>query len=168
MKLHLMCGIPGSGKSTLARQIPGYLVSTDSIRKFLWQDESVVKHDKLVFNLAESIVDYVLGRCWDAVLDATNLTVAKRTRFINLAVKHGARVMLHWVKCPLETAIERNFCRDRQVPVEIIKSLYKSFQMPTNDEGLNVIRIYDPFLRTEKIIMPGRILIRGKRKLLKK
>lgn len=31
---HLLCGIPGSGKSTIAKDLNGYVVSTDSIRKF--------------------------------------------------------------------------------------------------------------------------------------
>lgn len=155
MNLHLMCGIPGSGKSTVASRIPGYIVSTDSLRKYLWQDEAVIKHDKFVFDLAERIIDYMLGLNQDVIFDATNLTVSKRKRFINLAKKHGAKVILHWINCPLETAIERNLQRDRQVVVEIIKALHKSFQRPRLTEGIDVIKVYGPDLLLNRIIYSG-------------
>lgn len=160
MKFHILCGIPGSGKSTVARRLAGHVVSTDSIRKFLWQDESVVKHDTLVFNLAESILDYLLNLEKDVIFDATNLITLKRRRFINLARKYQATVTLHWVNCPLETAIERNSKRERKVPVPVIKSLYNSFQMPKLEEGIDVIKVYGQELNLTKIILPGRIVKR--------
>ncbi|MFZ5754945.1 MAG: AAA family ATPase [Bacillota bacterium] len=62
MKLHILCGIPGSGKSTLGTRLPGYIVSTDSLRKFLWNYEAIVQHDTLVFTLAEKIIAYLLSK----------------------------------------------------------------------------------------------------------
>lgn len=150
-----MCGIPGCGKSTVASRIPGFIVSTDSLRKYLWQDEAVIKHDKFVFTLAEQIVDYVLGLNLDVVIDATNLTVSKRHRFISLAQKRSAKIYLHWVACPVETAIERNLSRDRKVPVDVIKALAKSFQRPRISEGLNAIKVYNPELQVRTVILPG-------------
>ncbi|MDA8211392.1 MAG: AAA family ATPase [Clostridia bacterium] len=160
MKFHILCGIPGSGKSTIARRLPGYVVSTDTIRKFLWQDESVVKHDKLVFHLAESISNYLLALGEDVIFDATNLTIVKRRRYINLARRYHATVTLHWVNCPLQTAIERNSRRERKVPVTVIKSLYNSFQKPKLEEGIDVIKVYGQGLNLTKVILPDRIVKR--------
>ncbi len=167
MKFHLLCGIPGSGKSTVALRLSGYIVSTDSLRKFLWQDESVVKHDRLIFYLAESIIDYLLGLGKDVVFDATNLTVAKRSRYINLVGKHQVTVIVHWINCPLETAIERNSKRDRKVPVTVIKSLSRSFQRPKIEEGIDAIKVYGQELNLTGIIVPGIIIKRKSRGCLK-
>lgn len=160
VKFHLLCGIPGSGKSALAGRLPGYVVSTDRIRRFLWQDEAVVEHDDLVFRLAENIIDYLLARGENVIFDATNLTVRKRRRYLDLAGRHRAAVTLHWVDCPLETAVARNARRDRRVPVKIIKSLYNSFQKPEIKEGIEVIKVYSPELSLLKIIIPGWIIKR--------
>lgn len=142
MILHILCGIPGSGKTTVAKRLPGYVVSTDSIRKYLWGDEAVVKHDKLVFQLAEAIIDYLLGRGEDTVFDATNLTTVKRARFINIAKKHKATVVLHWIQCSLPAALQRNARRERRVQERVIKALFKSFQTPFFAEGIDIINIY--------------------------
>ncbi len=162
MFLHIMCGIPGSGKSTLAGRLPGYYISTDRIRKFLWHDESVVVHDRLVFQLAEQIAGYLLNLGENVVFDATNLTVAKRSRFTALAGKYKARVVLHWINCPLETAEQRNARRERRVPVKIIRALYNSFQMPTTREGIDIIKEYDQYLKIKKVYMQRKILARKK------
>ncbi len=177
MILHMMCGIPGSGKSTLAGRLPGYNISTDRIRKFLWHDESVVVHDRLVFQLAEQIAGYLLKLGEDVVFDATNLTVAKRGRLTGLAHKYKARVVLHWINCPLKTAVQRNAGRERRVPVKIIKSLYNSFQMPTNREGISIIKEYNQNLKIKRLYVQGLVLkrqkpsvftVEGKKYLLKK
>ena len=155
MEFHILCGIPGSGKSTLVEKLTGFVISTDSIRRFLWQDESVVKHDKLVFDLAETIMSYLFSRTEDIIFDATNLTIERRKKYINLAKRYDATVTVHWVNCPLHIAIERNSRRDRKVPEMIIKSLYKSFQKPTIDEGMDLIKVYEENLSLSTIITPG-------------
>ncbi len=152
MYLHVLCGIPGSGKSTLAGRLPGYYVSTDSLRKYLWGDESVIRHDRLVFRLAAEIIRYNLGAGSNVIFDATNLTVRRRRQLVLLAEEAGARVVLHWVSCPLRVAIKRNLQRQRQVPVNVITALFKSFEYPSIDEGLYMVKVYDPDKRPIKII----------------
>lgn len=73
MEFHMLCGVPGSGKSTLGKELSGYTKSTDSIRKFLWDDESILKHDQLVFRIAEIIMEYILSSGGNIIFDATNL-----------------------------------------------------------------------------------------------
>lgn len=53
-KLNILIGIPGSGKSTYALTIIGSIVSTDTIRKSLYGDESVL--------YSEEIAKYLLNK----------------------------------------------------------------------------------------------------------
>ncbi|MTV48299.1 AAA family ATPase [Heliobacillus mobilis] len=143
MEFHMLCGLPGSGKSTLVNRLQGYVVSTDSIRKFLWQDEAIICHDQLVFEIARQMIDYMLPRGNTVIFDATNMTRRNRKPFIQLAHKHGATITLHWVKTSLETALARNASRDRKVPVAVIRSMNKRFQPPRKDETIDHIVEYE-------------------------
>ncbi len=142
MELHILCGIPGCGKSTLAESLSGYIISTDQVRKFLWGDESFFKHDKLVFQLVEIITKYMISKKEDLIIDATNITKKSRKIFIDIAKEHGAKVIVHWIDCPLAKAIEQNSQRERRVPEAVIRSMYKSFQPPTTQEGIDIIKVY--------------------------
>ncbi|HWI54346.1 MAG TPA: ATP-binding protein [Desulfobacteria bacterium] len=161
MELHMLCGIPGSGKSTLVGRLSGHVVSTDSLRKYLWGDESVVTFDTLVFTVADDIMKYLLGIGRDVIFDATNLTIDRRKAYITLAHMFGGRVVLHWVNCPLSTALERNSIRERKVPVPVIKALYNSFQMPSSKEGLDVIKVYGQELVIQRIVAAGHTIKRS-------
>ncbi len=143
MEFHLLCGIPGCGKSTLVSRLPGYVVSTDQIRKFLWNDESDLKHDKLVFKVAEMIIRYMLAHQHDVILDSTNITKKKRMRYIRLAKRYDAEVTIHWVKCSLEKALAQNALRERHVPEKVIAAMFRGFQPPSVEEGADHIKIYE-------------------------
>jgi len=156
----MLCGIPGSGKSTLAFRLRGYTVSTDSIRKFLWHDESEIRHDKLVFTLADEIIGYMLHKKEDVIFDATNLTYNRRSGLIALAKKYGAKVIVHWVRCPLKTALLRNAQRERIVPEKVIRSLFRSLQTPSLEESIDIIKIYGVELSVREIIISGIALTR--------
>ncbi|MFZ5640783.1 MAG: AAA family ATPase [Bacillota bacterium] len=160
--LTLLCGIPGSGKSFLTGRLAGKVVSTDAMRKFLWGNESVVEHDRLVFDMAKLIIDYVLSKKVSAVLDATNLTRRRRQTMIDIALRHQAGVTVVWIDCPLEVALARNAVRDRKVPVPVIKALYKSIEEPDLNEGINIIKVLNADKQFKKIICPRGILIREK------
>jgi predicted kinase len=142
MDFHILCGVPGSGKSTVAKDLPGYVVSTDSIRKFLWDDESVIKHDKLIFEIAESIIKYMLTLEYNVIFDATNLTMKRRKKYIRFAKTLGANITVHWVNCPVAVAISRNAKRERKVPVPVIKAFHNALQPPAISEGMDKIIIY--------------------------
>lgn len=152
MLFHLLCGIPGSGKSTLSKKIQGYVVSTDAIRKFLWNDASIVKHDPLVFEVAESIIRYMLSKA-DVIFDATNLKRETRCKYIGLAKELGAYVTVHWVNCPIKIALKRNAERTRKVPIAVIKAFGKSLHMPSMAEGMDKIVFYREDLTVEEEIV---------------
>lgn len=158
--LTLLCGIPGSGKSFLTGRLDGKTVSTDALRKFLWGNESVVEHDRLVFDIAKTIIDYLLSKKISAVLDATNLKKIRRRAVIEIARRYKARVVVIWVDCPLEVALARNAARQRKVPIPVIKALYKGLEKPALDEGIDTIKILDAEKRILKYICPRGVLTR--------
>jgi predicted kinase len=142
MEFHILCGIPGSGKSTISKRLSGYIVSTDRIREFLWNDDSILKHDKLVFDIATQMINYMLSIQNNVIFDATNLTVEKRRKYIQLAKVFDANITVHWINCPIGVALSRNSKRERKVPKPAILALYKSFESPTLSEGMDWIKIY--------------------------
>lgn len=152
MELHLLCGVPGCGKSTLAESLSGYVISTDQLRKFLCGDEAIFKHDKLVFQLLETITKYMVSNKQNVIIDATNITIKSRKIFIDIAKEHGAKVIVHWIDCPLAKAKERNSNRERHVPEVVISSMYKSFQPPTTQEGIDIINIYKADLVMDSVL----------------
>ncbi len=152
MKFHMLCGIPGSGKSTIVKDLLGFVVSTDSIRKFLWNDASIVNHDKLVFEMAEVMINYILSLGNDVIFDATNLTIERRMKYIRLAKTAGANVIIHWIDCPVDVAIGRNAKRDRKVPVPVIIALSNSLQPPLISEGMDQIKIYRQDLSIAEVL----------------
>jgi predicted kinase len=160
--LTLLCGIPGSGKSFITGRLDGKVVSTDALRKFLWGSESVVEHDRLVFDIIKSVIEYLLDKKDSVVLDATNLTRRRRKTMIDIARRYQAGVTVLWIDCPLEVALARNAARDRKVPVPVIKALYKSIEEPHLDEGIDLIKILNADKQYIKIVCPRGILTREK------
>lgn len=152
MYFHMLCGLPGSGKSTLTEQLSGYTVSTDQMRKFLWGNEAVVKHDWLVFDLVFRLTEYILANDLDIVFDATNLKKRSRRPLIQLAKKYDATIVVHWVNTSLDTALLRNEKRERIVPPEIIKAMYEKIEPPILKEGIDIIMIYNKNLLLKKEI----------------
>jgi len=134
-----MCGLPGSGKSTYARQLPGYYVSTDEIREFISGDARNVHYDALVFTLAREMIKYFLKRGEKVVFDATNLRRADRKKVAKWAGDRPVRVV--WVDCPVEVALKSNRGREHQVPEDVILRMAKRMQVPTEDEGFEVIKL---------------------------
>ena len=85
MNLVIMCGIPASGKSTVAKLFNSNIVSTDSIRKELFGDESIQGNGVEVFSLAYSRIRNYLSLGENVVFDATNITIKSRAQiFQNL------------------------------------------------------------------------------------
>lgn len=152
MYFHMLCGLPGSGKSTLTKQLSGYTVSTDQMRKFLWGNEAVVKHDRLVFDLVFRLTEYILANDLDLIFDATNLKTRSRKPLIQLAKKYDATIVVHWVTTSLETALIRNEKRERVVPPEIIKTMFDKIEPPKLKEGIDIIQIYNENLQLKKEI----------------
>ena len=141
--LFIMIGIPGSGKSTVAAQYSNaVIISSDSIRKKMFGNESIQSRGDLVFaELRHNLVDSLRAGQSDIILDAMNLRRRDRKQYINLAKKYNYQCVAIYCDTPLEIAIEHNAQRERHVPIDVIEQKYNALQEPQKDEGFDDILI---------------------------
>ena len=141
--LIVLCGLPGSGKSTYAKYLTesGHFkcVSTDQIRKELYGSENIQGNGKEVFTAAFLCLQtygYFKNNC---VFDATNLTPRARKRVIEECRNCYDLIVCKYIDTPLEVCLHRNSQRERVVPKEVILRMYKSFTMPSREEGFDYV-----------------------------
>lgn len=150
----LMCGIPGSGKSTkiknLVKGIKGTykVVSRDDIRfSMVAEDEPYFSKEKAVFNefiaqVKTSLIDNDI-----TFVDATHINESSRgkvLRALGSALKN-VKITVLVMKVPVELALARNAGRTGRalVPDSAIKNMNSQFSLPTFDEGVDNILIYE-------------------------
>ena len=147
-KLILLVGIPGSGKTTYAKD---YLeqhsntihLSSDTIRKELYGDESTQGNPSEVFSLMQTRTVEALNEGKNVIYDATNVTRRDRASIINICPKF-AKIEAHIIWASIETCIERDAARDRTVGKAVIDKMLKRFQAPYYDEGIDEIEVVLP------------------------
>ena len=127
---HFLIGIPGSGKSTFAHalaKLGNYvIVSTDEIRAALYGDATTQGNWSEVENQVIVLIENAIASGKGVIYDATN---CKRSFRLDFLMKVAAKnlVWIAWyLKTPIEICMKWNQQRDRQVPPEIIASMYKS------------------------------------------
>lgn len=141
----IVIGVSGSGKTTYANKYvetnPNTVhLSSDSIRKELWGDESIQGDNNEVFSIMQSRALEALNNGQNVVYDATNLTRKDRASII-AACPRFTKVEAHIVWSSIETCIERDAARERTVGKEVIDRMLKRFQAPYYDEGIDEIKV---------------------------
>ena len=147
-KLILLVGIPGSGKTTYAedyieQNADTIHLSSDTIRKELYGDESIQGNPADVFSLMQKRAIEALNNGQNVIYDATNITRKDRASIIGICPKF-ARIVAHVIWAPIEVCIERDVARDRTVGKEVIDRMLKRFQAVYFDEGIDEIEIIRP------------------------
>lgn len=151
--LVMMCGLPGSGKSTYAKELEekyGYTIhSSDNLRKELYGDENNQENNSELFNeLNRRIVsDLRDGKC--VVYDATNINRKRRIAFLKQLENINCRKYCVFIPTSYKDCLKNNKKRDRAVPEEVIKKMYKSFQVPYYNEGFDSVFIDYSVLRKD-------------------
>lgn len=142
-KLIMMIGLVASGKSTKAFELKdtytATILSSDEIRKELFDDINSQDNNKLVFKTLHERLNNELSKGNNVIYDATNLSHKRRRHFLNNIVKHDCRKIAVVMATPYNVCINRNNNRDRKVPTRIIERMYKSFYMPNMKEGFDDI-----------------------------
>jgi predicted kinase len=114
--VHLLCGLPGAGKTTLARQleaqVPAVRFSLDEWMLRLFPDLhfSSGAYGGLAENCKLLVWDtalQVLQSGTDVVLDWNQWSRGRRAVWAGRAEAAGAAVVVHFVRTPLQTAVER-------------------------------------------------------------
>lgn len=140
--LYVMCGIPASGKTTFAKKLADCgceYVGTDEIRKELFGDESIQTNGQKVFDLAFHRITLKALEEKNVVFDATNRFRKDRKELIKKFRPYFDYIMLITFPCSLETCLDRNSKRPRQVPKKAIERMHLQYECPIDKEGFDEI-----------------------------
>ena len=128
----MMIGLPGSGKSYFSNiysnnlknmGIPNIILSSDKIRKELYGDESIQDDPDKVFQIMEERTINNLKNNISVVYDATNINYKNRMNLLKKLPDCWKIALIIWT--PYQMCLERNKNRERIVPENAIKKMYK-------------------------------------------
>ena len=125
MQLIVFTGIPGSGKSTFYKE-------------HFFHTHLRVNLDMLrTRNRENRLLSFCFQTSMPLVVDNTNVTIADRKRYIDLALDHRYTIIGYYFEASLQSCLERNAGRTgRQfVPDRGVIAKYKALQKPTLAEG---------------------------------
>ena len=138
----LLVGLPGSGKSTYLKRIGVEGLSSDTIRKWLADDET----DQTIHDRVFETLRYLLRQRLQLArpvtyIDATNLTAAERAPYLGMARSYGCQAEALFFDVPLETCRARNRGRPRVVPDEVLDRMAARLAPPTLAEGFSRVEL---------------------------
>ena len=148
--LVLLIGPSGSGKSTFARKYfkETEIVSSDTCRAIVSDDETDQSATKDAFELVEYIAAKRLAARRLTVIDATNVKPEDRRRFINLARQY------HALPVGMVFFVDEKICHKRNQQRENrdfgphvvrnhIRALKRGFKGLQKREGVRLLHVFD-------------------------
>jgi predicted kinase len=138
----LAIGLPGSGKSSWFKRNNITPLSSDVVRRLLFDDPQEQRFQDLVFsNLRSMLKARLIARRPMNYVDATNLTPHDRAAWIKLAKDYGYEVQALFFDVPLEVCLERNRRRQRTVDEDVMRRMAGKLRPPTFDEGFSKVTV---------------------------
>jgi predicted kinase len=133
---YVMCGPQGGGKSTKAKEIAALenavIIEGDKIREELFGSAEIQGNWVDVHDRIEEILSESCGM--SVILDGTYWKKSYRAEAIALLKSYGYDKIEAIVCCPsLDTCMERNWSRDRNVPDYALRVTYDGFQRESKD-----------------------------------
>jgi len=131
-KLIILRGIPASGKSTYAQKwvmedpANRVRINRDDIREALTGDATNHSREKEVTQYQEALIERALKEGKDVASDNTNLNTKFLPDTIKKAQAVGATVEHKDFPITVDEALRRNAGRERKVPEDVIRRMYKS------------------------------------------
>lgn len=139
----LLVGIPGSGKTTWANnnhKENEVVLSSDLIRKELFNDETNQENNKLVFTTLYKRARNLIKQGKSVIIDATNVTVNDRARALNNFAGLDVYKIAIVFKTEPDICKVRDKLRARTVGEEVINKFVEKFTNPKSEEGFNEIK----------------------------
>lgn len=152
LSLVIMIGATGSGKSTLAKKLFRHteIVSSDTCRGLVSDDENNQSASVDAFALAEYIVSLRLKNGLTTVVDATNVQAEARKRWVDLARQYHVLPVAIICNLPESVCRERNALRPdrlhmgRHVIPQQISQLKRSFSKLKYEGFRQVVELRTP------------------------
>jgi len=141
----MMIGIPGSGKSTWAADMmeqDTVRINRDEIRMQVFGVEFDKQFEVQVKIIALDRYRKALEDKKFIILDNCNLTKSQRYEWIAIAKEYGASITAVYMDIDYKEAFARQHNRERQVPQDVIRSMYIALESPMKSEGFgDIIRV---------------------------
>lgn len=141
--LYILVGLSASGKSTKAKELAikhnSIIVSSDSIRGELGDviDQS---NNNEVFRIFHQRIKDNISNNINVIADATNITIKSRHSIIESVKNIDCNIVGIVIDKPIDRCIEDNINRPHPVPEYVIRRQFNNFQMPTLNEGFDIIK----------------------------
>lgn len=137
----ILVGLPASGKSTKAKELPGNILSSDTIRAELYGNEEEQGNPKEVFDTLYRRMETLLCLDESVIIDATNINRWERSRAIEIAKRFPRvrNIICINIDTPLEECKRRNQARERKVPEFVYDRMMHKYEAPSYDEGFTSI-----------------------------
>jgi len=134
-RLVIFCGIPGSGKTTIAKLVANsfedsIVIETDDVRRMLTHPSFSPDESRWVYTACFAIAKAALKAGYFVILDGTFLREEYRLEARMVLRRYYKRADTVWVRCGLETALERNSARNAVVPAVKVKAMFDAFETP--------------------------------------
>lgn len=145
-KLIMLSGLPGAGKSLYATKLnkEEYIIhSSDKIREEFGDVNDQSKNTD-VFTILHRRVKKDLNDGKNVCYDATNLKRNRRVSFLRELKNIPCEKECVLIATPFEECLKQNNNRGRKVPEDVIRRMFKSFQMPCIQEGFDKVTVYYP------------------------
>lgn len=143
-KLWCLSGLPGSGKSTKAKEIMDthnntFRVNKDSIRQCLHMKDFNPKHEGLIEDMNNLMVNYLIAKGKNVIVDNTHLSESDVNKYKKLAEEKGIHFEAVNLDVPVEECIKRDSLRrlkgERYVGPDVIINMawrYNIYKSPHN------------------------------------
>jgi len=151
--VHLLAGLNGAGKSTHARrlqqELPAVRFTLDEWMLRLYQlsydDPGYPGLSERCQNLIWDVAQQVLSSGTDVVLDWNLWSRQRRRTWRDAVVAAGHHPVLHHLRVPVETAVQRVERRRREgvavahvLDADAVRHLARLFEAPTAQEGIEL------------------------------
>lgn len=142
--LFLLSGLPASGKSTLrSKMFPrATVICPDDFIGYTKENPWTPNAARAAWKKATEKLKEVLDRGDQLVVfDATFVSVKARKKYIKIAIEREVAPMIIYCTASLDTVLTRNASRaeSRRVPKFVIDRMANNFEVPTLEEGFEVI-----------------------------